>query len=319
MSRYFLGVDGGQSSTVALIGDESGRVLGLGRAGPSNHVEAGDGRDKFIGALRECLSNACAEAGLDFERIVFASACLGFSGGPADKAALVSEAIRSERTLVTDDALVALSGALAGEPGIIVIAGTGSISFGRNGAGETARAGGWGYIYGDEGSAFWIVRQALRAALRFEEGWDYAASERLRNSLLKATGAKSANELMHRFYTSEFPRSRVAGLAKLVDAAAVAGDHVACVVMADAAEELKTLAGVVRGRLFETEDEVRVAYLGGVFASDLLLADFRELVEGAALNQVVAPLCGPAAGALLEAYRAAGVPCKLSDVPLEKP
>jgi glucosamine kinase len=318
MSRYFLGVDGGQSSTVALIGDETGRVLSLGRAGPCNHVQAGDGRAKFIHAIGECLGSASARAGIKPGAVGFESACLGFSGGPADKEALVPEVVRSERTLVTDDALIALSGALAGEPGVIVIAGTGSIAFGRNASGETARAGGWGYVFGDEGSAFHIVRQALRAALRSEEGWGFGASSALRSSLLDATGAGSAHELMHRFYTTELSRSRIAEFAKLVDAAAVAGEPIAAEILQDAADQLDILAGVVRSQLFETGDEVRVAYQGGLFSSHLLLESFRELVEGAAPNRVVAPVYGPAAGALLEAYRAAGIRCTLSNVPLEK-
>jgi N-acetylglucosamine kinase-like BadF-type ATPase len=317
MGRYFLGVDGGQSSTVALIGDESGRVVGKGYAGPCNHVRAGGGRAKFVHAIAGCLAAACENAGLDSRRVGFASACLGFSGGPADKEALVPQILRSERTLVTDDALIALAGALAGEPGVIVIAGTGSIAFGRNSGGKTARAGGWGYLFGDEGSAFYIARQALRAALRLEEGWGTATS--LRASLLEASGAPNVNNLVHRFYTPEFPRPRIAGFAKLVDAAAEVGDEVAIDILEEAAEQLNTLAAAVRSQLFDTEDEVRVSYLGGVFGSRLMFQRFRELVEGDAPNQVTAPIYGPAAGALLEAYRAVGIPCMLSDVPLEKP
>lgn len=313
MTRYFLGVDGGQSSTVALIGDESGRVVALGRAGPSNHVEAGEGRDKFLGAMRGCFETA----GFDPERVKFASACLGFSGGAVGKEALVSEIVRSERTLVTDDARIALAGALAGEPGVIVIAGTGSIAFGRNARGKTARAGGWGYLFGDEGGAFDIVRRALRAALRFEEGWGQATS--LHARLLDAAGARTADDLLHRFYTSDFPRSRIAGFGKLVDDAAAEGDAVASKIVAGAAGALAALAGVVRSQLFEAADEARVAYLGGVFRSRRLLESFRELVEAAATNRVVAPVYGPAAGALLEAYRAAGIAPRLSDVPAEKP
>ncbi len=317
MNGYFLGVDGGQSSTVALIGDEAGRVVGKGRAGPSNHVQASEGRVKFVRAMRECLESACAHAGLDCAAVRFASACLGFSGGPGDKEALVS-LLRSDRTVVTDDALIALSGALAGEPGIIVIAGTGSIAFGRNALGQTARAGGWGYLFGDEGGAFHIVRQALRAALRFEEGWGFGGSSALRSAFLDATGAASANELMHRFYTPEFSRPRIAEFAKLVDRAAIAGDPVAAEILRDAAEELEILAGAVRSQLFQAEDQVRIAYQGGVFKSRLFLDSFRELVEGAAPNQVAAPVYGPAAGALLEAYRAAGIHCALSNLPPEK-
>ena len=91
--------------------------------------------------------------------------------------------------------MVALAGAHAGEPGIITVAGTGTISFGRNAAGKYARAGGWGYVYGDEGGGFDIVRQAVRAILRYEEGW--GPPTLLTAKLLEATGMKLANDLLH--------------------------------------------------------------------------------------------------------------------------
>jgi N-acetylglucosamine kinase-like BadF-type ATPase len=310
MPEYFLGVDGGQSSTYALIGDRTGRVLGWGRSGPSNHVAESEGRAKFTSAILGCLSAACAEAGLDTASIRFAACCLGFSGGPADKEGILREILASDRTLVTHDALIALSGATAGEPGLITIAGTGSIAFGRNAAGKTARAGGWGYIFGDEGGGFYIARQALRAALRFEEGWSAPTS--LRSLLLAATGASDANELLHRFYTPEFSRPRIAGFAKLVDEAAENGDGIAREILVDAAEKLAALAGAVRKQLFNEVEPVRLAYIGGVFRSRVVLEHFRELTAA------TPPIYGPAAGALLEAYRSAGVECTLTNVRVEK-
>src|SRR5258708_5661907 len=157
MDRWFLGVDGGQSSTTALIGDKRGRVAGHGRGGPCNHVEASEGRAKFIGAIRGCLEQACAAAGIDAQSARFEACCLGFSGGPEDKEAILREILRTEHLLVTHDAAIALSGALAGGPGIITIAGTGSIAYGRNQAGQVARAGGWGYVFRDEGGGFDIT------------------------------------------------------------------------------------------------------------------------------------------------------------------
>src|SRR5580658_4364350 len=195
MPRFFLGVDGGQSSTTAVIGDENGRVLGVGRGGPSNHVRAEEGPGKLILAVRGSLRSACKQAGLDVDGIRFRSACLGFSGGPTDKEALLSQILPIDRMLVTDDALIALAGATAGEPGVVVIAGTGSIAFGRNARGETARAGGWGFVFGDEGGAFDIARQALRAVLREHEGW--GARTVLTPALLEATGTRDANEMLH--------------------------------------------------------------------------------------------------------------------------
>ena len=144
--ELFLGIDGGQSSTTAVIGDASGRVVGYGRGGPCNHVKTGDGREKFTGAILGCVGVACEQAGL--RQVPFKSLCAGFSGGPADKEDLLKELVPSELTFVTHDGLIALSGATAGAAGIIAIAGTGQLCFGRNAEGVTARAGGWGYEIG---------------------------------------------------------------------------------------------------------------------------------------------------------------------------
>ena len=307
---YFLGVDGGQSSTLALIGDDRGRVVGRGVAGPCNHVGASEGRAKFLQALNDSVNGACLQAGLQ-DVPEFASACLGFSGGPDDKDALTREVVRAARIMVTDDAWIALSGALGGEPGAIAIAGTGSIAYARNRRDETARAGGWGYIFGDEGSGFDITRQALRAALRYEEGWGPRTA--LHGILLAACQAKSANELLHRFYTAEFSRAAIAGFAGLVDEAANGGDAEAGRILRQAGEDLAKTANAVCLRLFGKED-VAVAYAGGVFQSRGLLDRFREAVE----NRVVAPRFGPAAGALIEAYREVGRNVELSDLPVEK-
>jgi N-acetylglucosamine kinase-like BadF-type ATPase len=314
MTRYFLGVDGGQSKTIAVIGDENGRVLASGRGGPSNHAGASEGRTKFIKAITTSLGAACAEAGVDAATVRFVSACLGFSGGPADKQALLGEILAADRMLVTDDASIALSGALAGEPGIVVIAGTGSIAFGRNAQGRTARAGGWGYLFGDEGGGFWIAREALRAALGWEEGWGSPTA--LRAMLLDSSGARDMgvrdiNDLMHRCYTPEFPRPRIAALSLLVNYAAEKGDPVAQKILAEAARELARLARAVRSQLFESplmnaRESARCAYTGGVFDSRNLRVLFGESLKREPGWVVTPAVHDPAIGALLEAYRAVG-------------
>jgi N-acetylglucosamine kinase-like BadF-type ATPase len=311
--NIFLGVDGGQSSTTALIGDASGRVLGAGSAGPCNHVGAAEAAAKLARTVRECVGKACAAAGLDYDTVRFEAACFGMSGGPEDKVGILRNVLHSERLEVTNDAVIALAGATAGGPGIITISGTGSIGFGRNEAGRAARTGGWGYVFGDEGSGFDIGRQALRAALRMEEGWGPATA--LRDMLLEATGDRTANEVLHRFYTPAWPRSRVATLAPLVDKAALAGDAVAAEIMGNAAQQLATLTASVRRQLWEPGAPVRVAYIGGVFHSGLLLERYRTLLELEPGAACAPPVYGPAAGALLEAYRAAGLRPVLSDLP----
>src|SRR3984957_8240089 len=315
MPQYFLGVDGGQSSTTALIGDDTGRVLGVGYGGPCNHVGAAQGRTRFIDAVQSSLHAACLQAGLP-PGVRFRSACLGFSGGPADKASILNELLVSDRTLVTEDALIALAGATAGEPGIVVIAGTGSIALGRNASGRAARAGGWGYLFGDEGGGFWIARQALRAALSWEEGWGVPTS--LRGRLLDFTSTRNINDLVHRCYTPEFPRPRVAALSILVNQAAESGDPVALEILHAAGRELALLASAVGGQLFAGEKSTLVTYSGGVFGSRIVLARFRECVASEPGAEVTAPVFsvyGSAVGALLESYRAAGLPYRVSGIP----
>jgi N-acetylglucosamine kinase-like BadF-type ATPase len=310
---YFLGVDGGQSSTTALVGDESGRVLGAGVAGPCNHVAAAEAAAKLARTVRECVGKACAAAGLDLDSIHFESACFGMSGGPEDKVGILRQVLPTERLEATNDAVIALAGATAGAPGVITISGTGSIAFGRNAAGRAARAGGWGYIFGDEGGGFDVGRQALRAALRMEEGWGPRTV--LRDVLLQATGDANANGVLHRFYTPEWPRSRVATLARLVDEAAAGGDAVALEIVEGAARQLAALTAAVRGQLWAPGEAVSVAYIGGVFRSRQLLDRYRALVESDPGARCTPPVYGPAAGALLEAYRAAGLRPILTNLP----
>jgi N-acetylglucosamine kinase-like BadF-type ATPase len=302
--RLFLGVDGGQSSTTAVIGDESGRILGRGSGGPCNHAAEGEGRARLERAVSESLAAACREAGLDPHTVRFAAACFGMSGGPEDKGTILAQLLRADRLIVTDDAAIALAGASSTGQGIVAIAGTGSMAFGRNATGQTARAGGWGYLFGDQGGAFDIVRQALGAALRMEEGWGPPTI--LREALLGATGSASANRLLHLFYTPEWPRSRVATLAPVVDAAAAEGDAVAQRLLDNAAQELALLVASVRGQLWQPGEAVEVAYIGGVFRSERLRERFRMLVELEPGNRCRAPRLGPAEGALLEALRAWG-------------
>jgi len=247
--KLYLGVDGGQSGTTALIGDEAGRVVGAGEAGPCNHAAAEEGRARLERAVGESLRQACLQAGLDPATVRFEAACFGMSGGPDDKREVLAGILRAGKLIVTHDAAIALAGATATGRGIVTIAGTGSIAFGRNPEGRSARAGGWGYLFGDEGGAFDIGRQALRAALRMEEGWGPATG--LRETLLEAAGAGSANEALHRFYGPEWPRQRVARLAPLVDRAAAAGDAVALGILNRAAQELALLAAAVRSQLWK--------------------------------------------------------------------
>ncbi len=302
-AELFLGVDGGQSSTTALVADASGRVLGRGNDGPCNHVQsAAVGREKFIRVIGGCVRAACGG-----ELPNFRAASLGFSGGPADKEQILREMLQVESLSVTTDARIALTGATAGGPGIITVAGTGSISFGRDATGRTVRAGGWGYSFGDEGGGYDIARKALRAALKQHEGWGPPTS--LHDKLLAATGASDANQMLHMFYTADWPRKRIATLAKLVDAEAEAGDEVAISILEQTAEALAMFTNAVRKQL---DDPRQVSPIGSVWRSRILTASFQRRMEG---FPFVPPLLGPAAGALLDAFALAGRTVILTNLP----
>ncbi|MDE3194851.1 MAG: ATPase [Acidobacteriota bacterium] len=306
MSQYFLGIDGGQSSTVAVIGDRDGRIVGWATSGPCNHVTAAEARAKFLKVIRECAGQAMSHGGLRDVR--FTAACMGMSGGAEDKAALLKEAVPAGHIVVTHDARIALAGAMSGGPGAIVIAGTGSIAYGENERGESARAGGWGYVFGDEGGAFDIARQAVRAILREHEGWGPRTA--LTPALLEAIDTGDANAALHRLYTPEWPKSRTASLAPLVSRIAEEGDPVAMGILHQAGSSLAMLAASVRRQLWNEDEPMRVAWIGGVFTSSLLLERFRTVAALDGAVSVAAPEHAPAVGALLIAGRAAGVTLK---------
>ena len=300
-ARFFLGLDGGQSHTEVLIGDADGQVVGTGSAGSANYGGSEDARTKAEAAISEALSRALDEAGLE-QDTRFAAGCCGMSGGAEAARELLSRRIHTEHLEVVTDAQIALWGATECRPGIVVIAGTGSIAWGEDLAGKTARTGGWGYAFGDEGGAFDIVRHAMRAALKAEEGW--GAETALRALLLESGHDVTMNDLLHRFYADGLPRDSIASLAPLADQAAGEGDEVARVILAAAGQDLARLAEAVRGQLFAEDDPVTIAYSGGVFRSARVLGAFRnQLTQNEREpNHVSAPLQSPAHGALLRAY-----------------
>jgi N-acetylglucosamine kinase-like BadF-type ATPase len=316
MARFYLGIDGGQSSTTALIADESAHIVGEGRGGPCNHVAQPDRRAKFVRVISQCIAAACQHAALDPAAVTFSAACFGFSGGAEDKESCIRQLLRSATYKFTHDAEIALTGAHAGEPGIVMIAGTGSMAFGRNAAGATARAGGWGYIFGDEGGAFDLVRRALRAALQYEEGWGRATV--LRDLLLRAAGAPNANALMHDFY-NRFARDAVASLAPLVTQAADDGDLVAVEIVKQACRKLAWYVQGVYGHLFHPGEIVPIVHIGGVFQSASYRNAFADCVRASINCETRPPRFNPAIGAIIEALKLDGNPARPRDSARSEP
>lgn len=310
--KYFLGVDGGQSHTTALVADGRGRILGRGQAGPSNHTREPGGRARLTQAITKAVGAALQEGALLKGKTVgefnFASAHLALTGEPEDKVALVRAMLRAEQLAVEHDAPGALAGALAGAEGVIVLAGTGSVACGEAalGAGKRAfaRVGGHGYMFGDEGSAFAIARAALAHSLTLE---DYGAENELQQALLAHFRRPDLKTIAEDFYAGELSRDRLASFAARVGKLAERGDNLACGLIDKAAYELSRMAIVIARQLGLAQKLVNISYGGGVFNSRRLLARFAaEITIELPHSRIVAPRFGPAVGALLLAYRQAG-------------
>jgi N-acetylglucosamine kinase-like BadF-type ATPase len=309
--EYFLGVDGGATGTTCAVCTDEGVVLGIGHGGPSNHILAPGGRERAHAAVSASLRDALSAAGL--EAVGFRAAQFGMTGINADTdaaralAEVVAGLLRSPLVRIDNDALVAHAGALACRPGVIVIAGTGSVAWGEDPAGRQARAGGWGYIFGDEGSGFAIGLAGVRAALAARDGTgpDTVLVERI-----PAAAGLGLGEIPLAFYEGRLRRPHIAALARVVTACAEAGDAVSQGLVEDAARALAGLAAAVIRRLAWPDGTVAVAPVGGVFgAGPTLLRPLGRALSARAEGAVlVPPRFAPAVGALLLALRAAGVP-----------
>jgi N-acetylglucosamine kinase-like BadF-type ATPase len=169
---------------------------------------------------------------------------------------------------VVGDGEIAFEDAFGAGPGVLIIAGTGSIAYGRNARGDTARAGGWGHAISDEGSGYWIGAEAIRAALRAR---DRGEDSVLLLEVVDAIGARDVDEFIVRVNAN--PAPDFAALVPVTIAAADAGDSIANAVLVSAGRELASVAEVLIHRLFEPSDEVCVATHGGVLTNCVQVKD----------------------------------------------
>ncbi|MDQ3173103.1 MAG: ATPase [Acidobacteriota bacterium] len=284
-----VGVDGGGSKTHAVIVDADGRIMSEGTSGPSNPLRVGIAR--AAAAVREAIDKACEATQLRREDILAAE--VGLAGARrTELRERVREALSNlgiADVEVVGDADIALYGATDGEPGVVVIAGTGSICCGVNARGKRNCAGGWGPVAGDEGGGAWIARRALRAIAHASDG------RGPKTSLMAAACAyfhvTAPQDLSTAIYAPTMTNERLAGFGKQVIEAAKAKDPVAREIMAEAGNELGlAVAAVIRNLKLEPE-RFQVAYVGGVFAAggQLVLGPMCERILQIAPLAFVAP------------------------------
>lgn len=291
----FLGIDGGGSKTSCVIGDENS-VLGAGTSGGSNVIRVGEAQARE--SLGTVIRAACAEAKIIPAQIK--KTCVGIAGGARPEIAnlvrrLLLELVGGEIEIVGDQ-VIAMEAAFGDGPGVIVIAGTGSIAYGRNANGQLARAGGWGFAISDEGSGHWIGRAVVAASLRAYDQAGHDSTSPLLEGIMKFWDVTLVEQLV--VMANSAPD--FSALLPTVLAATEAGDDIARNVLTQAGSELAALAGIVMDRIFGTDESAVVAVSGGVFCNcPLVRENFDENVQAAYPQASLKnELVDPASGAL---------------------
>lgn len=294
-----LGIDGGGTKTTALLADVSGRVLGRGVTGSSNYHAIG--AETAFSAIHEAVHTAFAEARQSTSALE--AVCLGLAGvGRAPDRALFTDWAEREwpnakRILVNDAELVLAAGTPDGW-GVALICGTGSIAFGKTRDGRAARAGGWGYLLGDEGSGYAIGLAALRAIVRAYDG--HAPATELNSAVLAQWQLTTPTDLINYIYRPKLPRVEIAELTPLVEKVAAEGDEVALEILRAAGNEMAELVKTVMNRL-SVHEPIPCALAGSVILNgQFTLRFFQEAVNQ--LDLRLAPITSvpePAHGALV--------------------
>lgn len=289
-----LGVDGGGTKTHAVIIDSSGRVLGEGLAGPSNPLRVGINR--AAAAIRDAVERACDAAQVHRADVVAAE--VGLAGARReDLRQRMREALTglmSGPLEVVSDADIALYGATGGKPGLVVIAGTGSICCGLNARGRRACVGGWGPVAGDEGSGSWIARRALQAVAQSVDGRGPVTE--LVQAACVYFNVATPEDLLVAIYAPSMTNSRIAGFSKSVIKTAQSGDAVARRMVVAAGRELGVAAVALIRKLHMQRERFQVAYVGGVFAAGSLVLDpLRKDIASVAPKAFLSPPLMPPA------------------------
>lgn len=295
---YFLGIDGGGTKTRCILGDEN-TELGNGSSSSCKVQKVGEAcaRDALSAAIHE----ACVQAGISPRKID--RTCAGITGVARPEISrtmldLVMSLVGGTVEVVPD-VEIAFEDAFGADPGILVIAGTGAIAYGRNSSGETARVGGWGYLVSDEGSGSWVGLEAVRSALRAK---DRGEDPRLLKALMEAIGAADFDNLIVKLNGNPVPDFSM--LFPVVLSLAENGDELAGEVLERGGRKLAGMAEIIVRRLFG-EASCSVAPHGGVLSSSQIVkaAFATELKAKCPKAKLLARHIDPSRGALQWARR----------------
>lgn len=311
----FLGVDGGGTKTAFVLTDGGGRELARHEGGSSYYIQIGV--ESLHALLQEGVHAVLDKAGVSANDVSYAFFGLPAHGEDSQVQPfldVIPEAVLGHRRYACgNDMICGWAGSLAGEDGINIVAGTGSIGYGER-RGLSARGGGWGELFSDEGSAYWIAVQGLNAFSRMADG--RLPRGPLQDLLTRELELKGDLDLCAYVYAkSTSQRDRIAALSRLVARAAAQGDEAAQRIFAEAGRELAAIVEAIRQRLqYPPGETVNLSYSGGVFqGGELILKPFREQLSAYSPDyRLVAPRFSPAIGAALYAARLSGRPVRLA-------
>jgi len=306
-SNCYIGIDGGGTKTKFLLGRFTDRleVIGEYTGGGCHYMQIGfDGLEALI---RSGVQRVCENAGVRPDDVAFAYAgCAGFGDVASDQPMVdraLADGFGDLPFAAGNDSENALEGALSGQPGINIIAGTGSIGSGRNADGEFLRCGGWHYaLGGDEGSAYWIAWNLLREYSRQSDGRDEKTL--LYDAVNEALDLRSDDEMVTRVVNEwHLDRTRIAGLAPVVSRLYDEGDPRARAILTGCARELADLAIVLHRNLGFQDASVPVSGTGGVFSiGPAVTQPFDEILRRHGMHYVK-PAAAPDMGALMLAVK----------------
>lgn len=301
--QRILGIDGGGSRTRAVVLSANGSLLSYGMGDSINIDDYGvTTAARNLAALIEKLPTGHP----------FDAAFLSLGGvlSYKDRRAVrvICETLNlapSDRIEVNHDAVGGLAGGLVGEPGMVVVAGTGSICYGRNAQGIEARAGNWGPLFGDEGSGHWLGKEAIRAVVLAHD--DRGEATALTDAVTDWLSLSEIDELLHRMYVKGLSRSEIAAFAPTVLDVAERGDSVAATILVNGCDLLATCVAKVHEKLFKNRD-IYTALIGGLSQNETYLGAFREAVHKAEPHTTVClPRLSPVMGSGLLALGLIGV------------
>lgn len=281
-----LAVDGGGTAVKAVIFSDDGTALGYGQAGACNFsVDP----HRAVVNIKTAGGTALDRGSMTWSDVEVIAAGVSGAGRPAQQDQLSQMLAHLGHVLVADDGYIGMLGALAGEPGAAVVSGTGSIAVGRGASGCAARAGGYGYILGDEGSAFAMAVTAIAAVLRAEDGRQ-TKDEQLRAVVLEHYQVKTVDDLIPFVYQQPLDRGRIASLAQRLAHLAADGHERSLAIFEASGQQLGGLVTAVLRKLDLLGSPCRAAWLGGSFRSGSLLT--RPLTERI-LSEAPRCLVGP--------------------------